>query len=105
MLHDESLLRSLLTDSGFPAFAEIPNPYILWPEGLRILLQFGKLVHRYHLQDACTLHLVESVTLLVAARQFCIDANILRSAVQTKNVEIMKLIVDALVEERRELQS
>lgn len=105
ILHDERLLRSLLTDSSFSAFAEIPNPYILWPEGLRILLQFGKLVHRYHVQNACTLHLVESVTILVSVRQFYIDANILRSAVQTENVEIMKLIVDALVEERRELQS
>lgn len=105
MLHDERLLRSLLTVPKFIAFAELPSPYTYWPEGLHILLQSGKLVYRDHLRSACTMNLMESATLLVSARQFYIDASILRSALQTGNVKIMKLIVDALVEQKTELQT
>lgn len=104
MLRDEGLLRSLVETPSFVSCSEIPYPYIYWPEGLRILLRSGKLHAEYSLQLACAAHVPESVVILLSSRWFCIQSTHLQSAIWGHDPEIMKLIVNALVEERRELQ-
>lgn len=97
MLHDEVLLRSILETPTFLACSEIPTPYIYWPEGLRILLQSGKLLAEHALNHACSVGILESVTLLLSNRWFYIQSIHLKSAACGQNSEIMKLIVNALL--------
>jgi hypothetical protein len=105
MLRDERLLHSLLKAPSFSAFSEIPVVYTLWPEGLRILLQSGKLSTGHALTFACSENPLESAALLESARSFYIETHYIWAASWVWNIQAKKLIVDAFVEDRRELQS
>lgn len=103
MVHDKKLLHSLLAAPSFLAFSEIPYSYNYWPEGLQVLLQSGKLPGREALLHACYVNTPESVRLLLAARSFYIESRCMGAASRGQSIETMSLIVDAFVEERREL--
>jgi hypothetical protein len=105
MIHDKKLLHSLLTSPSFLECSEIPYSYNYWPEGLHLLLQSGKLPSREALLHACYVNLPGSVGLLLSARWFYIESRHMGAASRGQSIETMSLIVDAFVEERRELQS
>lgn len=105
MVHDKNLLHSLLAAPTFLACWEIPYGYNYWPEGLQLLLQSGKLPGREALLHACYVNIPESVRLLLSARSFYIESRHMGAASRGQDIETMSLIVDAFVEERRELQS
>jgi hypothetical protein len=105
MVYDKKLLHSLLIAPSFLACSEIPYSYNYWPEGLQVLLQSGKLPSREALLYACYVNIPESVGLLLSARSFYLGSRHMGAASLGQSIETMSLIVDAFVEERRELQS
>ncbi|KAF3395697.1 hypothetical protein F1880_006692 [Penicillium rolfsii] len=105
MAQDMKLLQSLLGGPSFRACSEIPYGYNYWPEGLQLLLQSGKAPSREALLHACYVNIPKSLGYLLSARSFYIESQHMEAASSRQNTESMSLMVDAFVEERRELQS
>ncbi|KAL4882181.1 hypothetical protein BJY04DRAFT_217503 [Aspergillus karnatakaensis] len=100
--HDLQLLDSILVSTSRLEPYDFLT-YVTWPEGLDTLLRAG-LDAPYFLVTALVADCAESAMLILARRQISIGKEELAAACFTSNPVLMQLVVDALEEERKELQ-
>lgn len=81
------------------------NSYLQWPTGLVLLLQAGYTPGRRALSAACETDCEESVKILINTRRFHLGPGELRVASFHHNPAIAGLVVQTLIDRRKQLQS
>jgi hypothetical protein len=81
------------------------NSYVHWPIGLALILESGHTPNLDSLTSACDSNCVESIKILINSQSLYIDPAALQTACNHPNTMILELIVAALADRRRQLQT
>lgn len=81
------------------------DSYVQWPTGLALILESGHTPNMSSLTAACDSNCAESIKILINSQKLYIDPTALQTACNHPNTMIMELIVAALADCRRQLQT
>lgn len=81
------------------------SSYVQWPTGLALILEAGHTPNLDSLISACEVNCVESIKILLNSQKLYIGPSELQTACNHPNPVIMELIVTALADRRRQLQT
>ena len=78
--------------------------YVQWPPGLSLLLQHGYTPTETCVVKACEADCEESLKLLISTGGFALGPSVLEVAAKQRNPAILKLVVQALADRKRQLR-